>query len=330
MEKNKKRLLYAIIFMIIYMVLNLLLMIFNGQIVSNVLEENIENLIIFSLSIIGIIYYLILFVKKDIELKNHSKGILIWGILFFILNLVSGIFAFIIYSDVNDKKKKEKRELPKLELTNYVNKYSALVLLIVSLLLLFVIPNFIDFKYYYIVYIILFIYAVFVFRKQLVHDIKIFKEYFKEYNAVVFKTWGKALIIIMIINIIIQIFTDTSTATNQESLQQMFNKIPIAVAALSMIYAPIVEEILFRGVFRKFINKKYLYIIMSGFIFGLLHVIDDFQTISELLYILVYSTLGCALASLYYKTNNICTNIYMHFLQNSLSVIGMILLKFMV
>ena len=161
-------------------------------------------------------------------------------------------------------------------------------------------------------------------------DCKIFKEYFREYNILILKTWGKALVTIIIINLIIQIFTNESSATNQKNLQEMFNTLPIAVAALSIIYAPIVEESLFRGVIRKFINNKYLYIIFSGVLFGALHVIDDFQTVQELLYIFVYSALGMYLASLYYKTNNICTNMYMHFLQNTLSVVGMLLLKFMI
>lgn len=330
MEKNKKRLLYAIVFMIVYLILNLIPMIYSGNIISSSLYENIENLAIYLLSIIGIGYYLVLFIKKDIDLNNHKVGILIFAIIFFIFNIVSGIFGFILYSKLgNNSKKKERRELPELDSFCEVNKTSSLILFIASLLLLFVLPNYINSKYYFLVYIILFIVTILVFRKQLVYDFKKFKEYFREYNVLVLKTWGKALLGIMIINLVIQIFTTSDTATNQESLQKMFNSLPIAVALLSMVYAPIVEEILFRGVFRKFINKKYLYIIISGFIFGLLHVIDDFQTISELLYIFVYSLLGCALASLYYKTNNICTNMYMHFLQNTLSVIGMIILKFM-
>ena len=188
----------------------------------------------------------------------------------------------------------------------------------------------INLKYGFIIYIVLLVGTIIVFGRQMLHDFKIFKEYFREYNILILKTWGKALVTIIIINLIIQIFTNESSATNQKNLQEMFNILPIAVAALSIIYAPIVEESLFRGVIRKFINNKYLYIIFSGVLFGALHVIDDFQTVQELLYIFVYSALGMYLASLYYKTNNICTNMYMHFLQNTLSVVGMLLLKFMI
>lgn len=328
MDKNKKLLLFSVIFMVVYLIFDIVTIVLSyNELIKNITDV-ISNGLIILLSIVGIIYYLILYFKKDVNLKKHRIFILIFGIIFFILNLISGILSFILYSNL--KEKKEKRELPKLEPATLVNKYAALILFIFSMLLLFVIPNYINLKYGFIIYIVLLIGTIIVFGRQMLHDFKIFKEYFREYNILILKTWGKALVTIIIINLIIQIFTNESSATNQKNLQEMFNTLPIAIAALSIIYAPIVEESLFRGVIRKFINNKYLYIIFSGVLFGALHVIDDFQTVQELLYIFVYSALGMYLASLYYKTNNICTNMYMHFLQNTLSVVGMLLLKFMI
>lgn len=328
MDKNKKLLLFSVIFMVVYLIFDIVTIVLSyNELIKNITDV-ISNGLIILLSIVGIIYYLILYFKKDVNLKKHRIFILIFGIIFFILNLISGVLSFILYSNL--KEKKEKRELPKLEPATLVNKYAALILFIFSMLLLFVIPNYINLKYGFIIYIVLLIGTIIVFGRQMLHDFKIFKEYFREYNILILKTWGKALVTIIIINLIIQIFTNESSATNQKNLQEMFNTLPIAIAALSIIYAPIVEESLFRGVIRKFINNKYLYIIFSGVLFGALHVIDDFQTVQELLYIFVYSALGMYLASLYYKTNNICTNMYMHFLQNTLSVVGMLLLKFMI
>lgn len=328
MDKNKKLLLFSVIFMVVYLIFDIVTIVLSyNELIKNITDV-ISNGLIILLSIVGIIYYLILYFKKNVNLKKHRIFILMFGIIFFILNLISGILSFILYSNL--KEKKEKRELPKLEPATLVNKYAALILFIFSMLLLFVIPNYINLKYGFIIYIVLLIGTIIVFGRQMLHDFKIFKEYFREYNILILKTWGKALVTIIIINLIIQIFTNESSATNQKNLQEMFNTLPIAVAALSIIYAPIVEESLFRGVIRKFINNKYLYIIFSGVLFGALHVIDDFQTVQELLYIFVYSALGMYLASLYYKTNNICTNMYMHFLQNTLSVVGMLLLKFMI
>ena len=195
------------------------------------------------------------------------------------------------------------------------------------MLLMFVLPNYITgFYINLLVYAAILVIMILCFRKQLVHDFKIFKEYFREYMTLTVKTWLKSLVVTMIIGIILSIVTNTSQSNNQENLQTMFGVYPIFIALLSMLYAPFAEELLFRGVFRKFIKSKYLFIITSGVLFGLLHVIDDSKTLSEFSYVLVYSSLGMFLASLYYKTNNLFTNISFHFLQNTLGVLGMILI----
>lgn len=328
MKKEKKQLLLAIIFMAVYIIFNLFYLSKNGGIISKDKTENISNIIVFGLSMIGVIYYLILLIKKDIDLNKHTKGILVWAIIFFIFNIVSGIFGFIIYSNL-DSKKREKKEIPTIELGEYTNKWICLFALVFCLIFMFFVSNYLNGIGIIIEYIVIFTIMFMLFRKQLLHDFKIFKEYFREYNSLVIKTWLKALVSIGIIGIIIGFITNIDTATNQKNLNEMFNNLPILVAVLSMIYAPIVEELMFRGVLRKFLSKKYLFILISGISFGALHVIDDFQSVGELLYIFVYSMLGIYLASIYYKTNNICTNIYFHFLQNTLGVIGMLILKFL-
>lgn len=324
MSKEKKNLLIASTFMIIYVLFNFVYLTKSGSIISKNMMDNIINIFIFASSIIGIIYYIVL-TKEDVDLNNHSKGILFFAIIFLIYNVISGIFGFIVYATL-DSKKKPKRELPEIKIDDS-NKWICLISLIFCLFLMFLMPNYFGNIQVILTYIIIFSLMFILFRKQLVSSFKLFKEYFREYNSLVIKTWLKSLLTIAIIGIIIQLITNVDNATNQENLNEMFNNLPILVAILSMIYAPIVEELMFRGVFRKFINKKYLFILISGISFGALHVIDDFQSISELLYIVLYSALGIYLASLYYKTNNIWTNIYFHFLQNTLGVIGMLLLK---
>lgn len=328
MKEERKKLLYAVLFMICYLIFNVFYLKNNGGIISKNKEDNLVNLIMFLTSFIGIIYYFILYIKQSINLNNHRKGILIWAIIFFLFNIVSGIFGFIVYTKL-DNKKKEKRELPQIEYEEYTNKWITLLLFIVCIILMFVVSSYLNGFLLIIEELSIFLIMVLLFKKQLIHDFKIFKSYFREYNSLVFKTWFKSLITMMIISLSIQLITNIETATNQESLNKAFTKLPILIMFLTMIYAPIVEELMFRGVFRKFINNKYLFIIISGVVFGALHVVDDFKSVGELLFILVYSSLGMYLASLYYKTNNICTNIYFHFIQNTFGVIGMILLQFL-
>ena len=139
--------------------------------------------------------------------------------------------------------------------------------------------------------------------------------------------FGLSFCVMFVLTLSIRLYTGLNNATNQTNLMDMFKTLPIYVILLACIYAPITEELLFRGIFRKIFNNKYLFIILSGIIFGALHVVDDFQSIKELLYILVYSSLGIFLGTVYYKTNNLFANILFHFMQNTLAILAMIILS---
>lgn len=325
MDSNRKKLLWSVVLMILYF----LILFYMGEVFTKNKFDTIMNLIIIFISFIGIIYECILIFNKKIDLNKHKIGIIICSIYFFITNIISGILGFSVNNNLKNINKKEKREIPEIELKEYTNKYICLIAMIVCLSILIFGGEFIS-NFWMLVafYAIIIILMVSVFFKQLVHDFKIFKNYFKEYSALVFKTWGKALVLIMIVTIIIQLITGKTQANNQIALQNSFKSTPVFIAILAMFYAPISEELMFRGVFRKFIKNKKLFIIISGVVFGLMHVIDDSKTIAEFSYVFVYSILGIYLSSIYAKTNNLCTNIFMHFIQNTLSVLGMILLTF--
>lgn len=338
MSKEKKFLLFSVIFFIIAIPFELLtsnmfddslgdLININGYNQNYLLVSTIISYIIYG---IGAIYLLVLALNKKIDLSYHYKGILGWSLMFFLgFYIVSGILAILAYSGI-EKKAYEKRELPVIEDKEFTNKWICLIAFIICMFLMFFVSDYIkEFWQMILLYIIMLSIMVGVFFKQLVHDFKYFKAYFKEYVSLSAKTWLKSLLIMMILSLALQIFTTLKSSNNQQTLQSMFNNYPIFVGLLAVVYAPIAEELMFRGVFKKFIKSKYLFILISGITFGLLHVIDDSKTLAEFAYVIVYATLGVYLASLYYKTNNLFSNILFHFFQNALGVIGMILLYFM-
>lgn len=325
MDNSRKKLLWSVILVILYF----LLVFYIGGFNVKDKTELIINVITIFLSVIGIVYECVLIFNKKIDLNKHKNGVLACSIYFLVVNIISGVIGFSVTKELNGNKK-ERRELPEIELKEYTNKYICLIAFIICLgILLFGSKIITKFWMLIVFYVVILSLMIGVFYKQLIHDFKIFKSYFKEYFVLILKTWGKALVLIMITTIIIQIITNTTQANNQIALQNSFNSNPVFIAILAMFYAPIAEELMFRGVFRKFIKNKKLFIIVSGVIFGLMHVIDDSKTLAEFSYVFVYSILGIYLAGIYAKTNNLCTNIFMHFMQNTLSVIGMILLMFM-
>ena len=325
MDNNRKKLLWSVILVILYF----LLVFYIGGFNVKDKTEVIINIITIVLSVIGIVYECVLIFNKKIDLNKHKNGVLACSIYFLVVNIISGVIGFSVTKELNGNKK-ERRELPEIELKEYTNKYICLIAFIICLgILLFGSKIITKFWMLVVFYVVILSLMIGVFYKQLIHDFKIFKSYFKEYFVLILKTWGKALVLIMITTIIIQIITNTTQANNQIALQNSFNSNPVFIAILAMFYAPIAEELMFRGVFRKFIKNKKLFVIVSGVVFGLMHVIDDSKTLAEFSYVFVYSILGIYLAGIYAKTNNLCTNIFMHFMQNTLSVIGMILLMFM-
>ena len=319
MEKNKKLLLISSIIMIIFLIPQLLISIIFGFGSGGVLIYNIS---MYCLSFIGII----LFMYYSISKKNINRGLeLFISIIFFLMNIISGILGFIYFKRTSPYKK---RELPDLEIQYNYPKIVYIIAFLISMALMFVVPIFVNNKIAGVALdITVFLIMILLFFKDLKRDFKYFKEYFREYNSYVLKMFGISLAVMVVLSLSIRLYTGIDTATNQSNLMSSFNKMPIFIILLACIYAPITEELLFRGIFRKIFKNKWLFIILCGVTFGALHVIDDFQSIKELLYILVYSSLGIFLSSVYYKTNNLCTNIYFHFIQNTLAVLAMLLLS---
>ena len=98
----------------------------------------------------------------------------------------------------------------------------------------------------------------------------------------------------------------------------------------SVILAPIVEELLFRGlVFRSLTDKsKWLAIFASSFLFGFLHIYSALFAgdLSQLIYLFSYGGMGFAFSYAYEKRKTICVPILMHMINN---LVAIILLVFM-
>ncbi len=155
-----------------------------------------------------------------------------------------------------------------------------------------------------------------IYKKELKQEWIKFKKNFLINIDTGIKYWLIGLLIMMISNIIINFFLKAGQAENEKAVQQMISSLPWLMIISAGILAPIVEEIVFRKSFKNAFLNKWLFIILSGLIFGALHVITSFNSITELLYIIPYGSLGIAFAAMYYKTDTIYTSISMHMLHN--------------
>jgi len=162
---------------------------------------------------------------------------------------------------------------------------------------------------------------IYIYRKTLIKDAK---KYFKNFSQNIetsLKYWLIGFIIMIISNLFITYILNKTIAGNEEEIRSYINLMPILMIFNTIIYAPITEELAFRKSIKDAINNKWLYILTSGIIFGLMHIISYINNPIDIIYLIPYSSLGIAFSMLYYKTNNIFSTITMHAIHNSLAVI---------
>lgn len=162
--------------------------------------------------------------------------------------------------------------------------------------------------------------------KDIFKDIKGYIRNIKENLKLSFKYYFIGLVIMFLSNILIGLLFSNANANNEDAVRQMIDIYPIYMIFSVSIYAPFVEELIFRKSIREIFTKdnnvvKYTYIITSGFIFAFMHMISNINNYLDYLYIIPYMGVGCMFAIIYYKSNNIINTMVMHSLHNTISII---------
>lgn len=162
---------------------------------------------------------------------------------------------------------------------------------------------------------------IYIYRKTLIKD---FKEYIKNLSNNIelsLKYWLIGFGIMIISNLFITFILNKGVAGNEEEVRSLISTMPLLMIFNTIIYAPITEELAFRKSIKDTINNKWIYVLTSGLVFGLLHIVTYITNISDILYLIPYGALGILFAMLYHKTDNIFSTITMHAIHNSLAVI---------
>ena len=288
------------------------------------------------LAIVGIviaIVFLILVLKNQIREKKGLAVVLLVISMFLIdsITMILALIALIVMIKIKpeEKKEKEKKEIKKLiklpvTKTEHILGLT-LVLVYFSQYFIFdlIQSNLLVFISGIVFYIVVFILTILAFSKQYIRDLKEIKSNFKTYFVYALKWWGIMLLISLGIGIIKVILNIPTESANQETL----NSLPIIyVGLLSILWAPIVEEGIFRGFVRRGIKNDKLFILISAIAFGLLHTIGIEETLYDtIIQSVQYAAMGGVFAYVYTKTNNLCVNTMMHMFQNIMATIIMAL-----
>ena len=187
-----------------------------------------------------------------------------------------------------------------------------------------VLPNNLKIAIMFLINLSLMIMLFIFYSKSIKENLKDLKLNFKSYIKNNFKYYVIGLLIMIISNIIISFFVE-GNSTNETLIREYINIMPIYMIFSSCIYAPFTEEMVFRKSLRNCFNNKVLYILLSGLIFGSMHLLSA-SNLVELVFLIPYSSLGCVFAYMYYKTNNIFVPMTFHMVHNTIIVINYLLM----
>ena len=165
---------------------------------------------------------------------------------------------------------------------------------------------------------------IIIYRKYLVEKWHDFKNKFHDYFDVSFKWWLLGLIIMYISNIIL-ISINNNIGENEEAVQSIITAYPVIAIFMTTFFAPIIEELIFRKSMQDCFNSKNLFAIISGLVFGYIHVMGA-SSLIEYLFIIPYGALGYSFAQILNKTDNIYATIMIHALHNGILTLIQVIL----
>ena len=162
---------------------------------------------------------------------------------------------------------------------------------------------------------------ILIYKASLKKDLINFKNNFSNYFYVSMKIWIIGIVLMITFNLIIGMFTKSPTSNNEAALRNLISYSPYAMIVNTVLLSPAVEEIVFRKSFRNVFKNDLAFILISGIVFGALHVILSIKTATDFLYLLPYCSLGLCFSYMYYKTKNIYAPIFVHMLHNLITTL---------
>lgn len=130
----------------------------------------------------------------------------------------------------------------------------------------------------------------------------------------------------ILLAVLISWLSGQATSGNQTTLNELLGEYPVFTLTLTVLFAPIVEELVFRGAFYRYFRSKGMYwmpMILSASAFSLIHIGVALSAgrFTELWYFPLYAVLGAFLSVAYEKTGNIFGPILLHLSYNALGML---------
>ncbi len=174
-------------------------------------------------------------------------------------------------------------------------------------------------------YIVFLIILFIKYHKYLKEKWKDFWKKKSDYVGTAIKWWATGFVLMLIINNIIDKIVK-GVGANEEAVQSMLSEEPILAIIMTTLFAPVIEELIYRKSLQDCFRNKRLFVIMSGVIFGLIHVIGSSNPL-DYLYIISYGLFGACFAQILVETDNVYSTIMVHMFHNGILSLLAIVVK---
>lgn len=301
--------------------------------------ETLKSSIILTTVACGILAVILLWIfakdklseKKWLALWLTVASVFLLGDLLIIV--LGGIAIYLIAKTPKTEVVKEEKEKKAVQKLRPLKVDSKDILLTVMLVLLYLTQFFLGYIINGVVmgvivqviyYVGVFGFGIYVYQKRLKRDFAAYKENVGGYLGYSFKWWGIMLGLSFVAAMLRIVLGGNAVTANQDGL----NSSPLwYIAPLSIIWAPFVEELIFRGSIRRFIKNDKVFVVVSALVFGLIHTVtSEVGLYNMIIQSLQYMVMGGVMAYTYAKTNNIGVNMTIHCIQNTIGVVFMMML----
>lgn len=178
-------------------------------------------------------------------------------------------------------------------------------------------PRIFLFAFTDLIYIVI---LLLMFRKDIIKGLKDLKKHFLDRVLLSLNCWVVGCVIMTASSFIISLILKQNVSENEALVRESIKLAPLYMLFTCSIVAPIFEEMVFRKSFYGLIKQKWLFVLVSGLTFGLLHVLGSYSSPLDFLYVIPYGSMGCAFAYLLAKTDNITLPIIIHMIHNTILV----------
>lgn len=170
--------------------------------------------------------------------------------------------------------------------------------------------------------------------KLLKDDLK--KEY-KVFKKNKLKLLGKGFIIFVIglvcyfslLYILYKLFPNLNDY-NYNAIINNYKNVPILLFISTIFYYPIIEELIFKTLFKDLIKNKYIFVITTGLLYGVVQLLFVVNGGMSLLFLIPYSIFSMSFSYSYYETKSVYVPIIFRMLYNLIPNIIHIILYILV